>query len=143
MAGLPLPQRLLGCQVFWWLAKLGVLSATVESRIGKRLSTRDTLIGSSPRKAKRLGIAFKPRAVAASGRTVRFADGTESDADAIIWATGYQPDYSWIKVPVVDPGGRIRHSRGVTDRRCSKCRQPGHYAPLCATVAAWRRENRG
>jgi putative flavoprotein involved in K+ transport len=112
----PLPQRLFGRQVFWWLAKLGVLSATVESRIGKRLSTRDTLIGSSPRKAKRLGIAFKPRAVAASGRTVRFADGTESDADAIIWATGYQPDYSWIKVPVVDPGGRVRHSRGVTDR---------------------------
>ncbi len=112
----PLPQRLLGRQIFWWLTKLGVLSATVESRIGKRLSTRDTLIGSSPRKAKRLGIEFKPRAVAASGRTVRFADGTESDADAIIWATGYQPDYAWIKVPVADAGGRIRHRRGVTDR---------------------------
>jgi putative flavoprotein involved in K+ transport len=93
-----------------------VLSVSVESRIGKRLSRRETLIGSSPRKAKRLGIDLKPRAVSASGRTVRFADGTESDADAIIWATGYRPDYSWIKLPVVDAGGRVRHRRGVTDR---------------------------
>jgi len=112
----PLPLRFLGRQIFWWGTKLGVLSVSVESRIGKRLSRRETLIGSNPRKAKRLGIELKPRAVSASGRTVRFADGTESDAGAIIWATGYQPDYSWIKVPVVDAGGRVRHRRGVTDR---------------------------
>ena len=112
----PLPLRFLGRQIFWWGTKLGVLSVSVESRIGKRLSRRETLIGSSPRKAKRLGIDLKPRAVSASGRTVRFADGTESDADAIIWATGYRPDYSWIKLPVVDAGGRVRHRRGVTDR---------------------------
>jgi putative flavoprotein involved in K+ transport len=112
----PLPLRFLGRQIFWWGTKLGVLSVSVESRIGKRLSQRETLIGSNPRKARRLGIDLKPRAVSASGRTVRFADGTESDADAIIWATGYQPDYSWIKLPVVDAGGRVRHRRGVTDR---------------------------
>jgi putative flavoprotein involved in K+ transport len=112
----PLPLRFLGRQIFWWGTKLGVLSVSVESRIGKRLSRRETLIGSNPRKAKRLGIDLKPRAVSASGRTVRFADGTESDADAIVWATGYQPDYSWIKLPVVDAGGRARHRRGVTDR---------------------------
>ena len=112
----PLPLRFLGRQIFWWGTKLGVLSVSVESRIGKRLSRRETLIGSNPRKARRLGIDLKPRAVSASGRTVRFADGTESDADAIIWATGYQPDYSWIKLPVVDAGGRARHRRGVTDR---------------------------
>ena len=112
----PLPLRFLGRQIFWWGTKLGVLSVSVESRIGKRLSRRETLIGSNPRKARRLGIVLKPRAVSASGRTVRFADGTESDADAIIWATGYRPDYSWIKLPVVDAGGRVRHRRGVTDR---------------------------
>jgi putative flavoprotein involved in K+ transport len=112
----PLPLRFLGRQIFWWGTKLGVLSVSVESRIGRRLSQRETLIGSSPRKARRLGIELKPRAVSASGRTVRFADGTESDADAIIWATGYRPDYSWIKVPVVEAGGRVRHRRGVTDR---------------------------
>jgi putative flavoprotein involved in K+ transport len=111
----PLPLRLLGRQIFWWGTKLGVLKVSVESRIGKRLSQRETLIGSNPRKAKRLGIVLKPRAVAASGRTVRFDDGTQTEADAIIWATGYQPDYSWIKPPVVDANGRVSHRRGVTD----------------------------
>jgi putative flavoprotein involved in K+ transport len=112
----PLPRRLLGRQVFWWLTKLGILSASVESRLGRRLSQRETLIGSNPRKAKRFGIVLKPRVVDASVRTVRFADGTQAEADAIIWATGYQPDYSWIKLPVVDANGRVRHRRGVTDR---------------------------
>ena len=78
----PLPLRLLGRQIFWWGTKLGMLKVSIESRIGKRLSQRETLIGSSPRKAKRLGIVLKPRAVDASGRTVRFADGTQAEADA-------------------------------------------------------------
>lgn len=116
----PLPRRLLGRQIFWWLSKLGVLGISVESRLGRRLSGRDTLIGSSPGKAKRVGIGLKPRAVEASGRTVSFADGTKTDADAIIWATGYQSDYSWIRIPVVDDRGRVRHRRGVTE-------QPGLY----------------
>jgi putative flavoprotein involved in K+ transport len=116
----PLPLRLLGRQIFWWLTKLGVLGISVESRLGRRLSDRETLIGSSPRRAKGFGITLKARAVDASGRTVRFADGTKTDADAIIWATGYESDYSWIRVPVVDEGGRVRHHRGVTD-------QPGLY----------------
>lgn len=115
----PLPVRLLGRQIFWWLTKLGILGVTVDSRLGRRLSQRETLIGSSPRKAKGAGIVLKPRAVGASGRTVRFADGTETETDAVIWATGYRPDSSWIKVPVV-ADGRVRHRRGVTD-------QPGLY----------------
>jgi len=111
---------LLGRQIFWWLTKLGVLGVSVESRLGRRLSGRETLIGSSPRKAKRRGIALRPRVVAASGRTLRFADSTETDADAIIWATGYESDYSWIDLPVLDERGRVVHRRGVTD-------QPGLY----------------
>jgi putative flavoprotein involved in K+ transport len=111
----PLPRRLLGRQIFWWLTKLGVLGVSVESRLGRRLSERETLIGLGPRRARRIGIALKPRAVDASGRTVGFADGTTTDADAIIWATGYRSDYSWIRLAVADDRGRIRHRRGVTD----------------------------
>jgi putative flavoprotein involved in K+ transport len=32
---------------------------------------------------------------------------------AIVWATGYRPDYSWLHVPVLDRKGRIRHDGGV------------------------------
>ena len=47
--------------------------------------------------------------------TVRFEDGSELEVDAVVWATGFRPDYSWIDLPVLDDDGRLRHRRGVTD----------------------------
>ncbi len=43
----------------------------------------------------------------------------ELDMDAenirtIIWATGYERRYPWLKIPVLDEGGEIRHEGGVT-----------------------------
>lgn len=112
----PLPQRFLGRDLFWWLTKLGVLEKTVDSRIGRRARDRDTLIGSSSRELKRrYGVGLKPRVVGASGRTLSFADSTELEVDAVIWATGYRPDHSWMEAAVMDSEGNIRHRRGVTD----------------------------
>jgi putative flavoprotein involved in K+ transport len=34
---------------------------------------------------------------------------------AIVWATGFRPDYSWIELPVLDPAGRPVHRRGLTN----------------------------
>ncbi len=33
---------------------------------------------------------------------------------AIVWATGYAPDFGWLKVDVLDERGRPRHQRGVS-----------------------------
>jgi putative flavoprotein involved in K+ transport len=113
---MPLPQRLLGRDLFWWLTKARILDKSVESRLGRKLSTRETLIGSSPRELKKgYGVELKPRVIDADGRTVRFQDGSELEVGAVIWATGYRPDYSWIKLPIFDADGRLRHRRGVTD----------------------------
>lgn len=112
----PLPQRLLGRDLFWWLTKTGILDKTVDSRLGRRLRTRDTLIGSSPRRLrKHHGVELKPRMVGADGRTARFEDGSELAVDAVIWATGYRPDHAWIELPVFDEAGRVRHRRGITE----------------------------
>jgi putative flavoprotein involved in K+ transport len=112
----PLPQRILGRDLFWWLTKSGMINKSVESRLGSRMQHRDTLIGSSPRGLRRRhGVTIKPRVIGAQGKTVRFEDGGELDVDAIIWATGYRSDYSWLDVPVIDGEGRVRHRRGVTD----------------------------
>jgi hypothetical protein len=54
-------------------------------------------------------------AIEADGHTVRFEDGSELEVSAVIWATGYRPDYSWIKLPIFDDDGRLRHRRGVAD----------------------------
>ena len=112
----PLPQRVLGRDLFWWLTKARILDKTVDSRLGRKLSTRDTLIGSSPRELKkRYRVEVRPRLVHADGRTVRFEDGGELEIDAVIWASGYRPDYSWIELPIFDEDGRLRHRRGATD----------------------------
>jgi putative flavoprotein involved in K+ transport len=114
----PLPQKILGRDLFWWLTKTRLLSTTVESRLGGPLQHRETLIGSSPRELeRRYGVKLWPRAVRASGRMVVFADGSELEVDAVIWATGYRPDYSWIDLPVFESDGRLRHRRGVTEVR--------------------------
>lgn len=31
----------------------------------------------------------------------------------VIWATGFRPDFSWLKVPVIDPRGRLKHEGGI------------------------------
>jgi putative flavoprotein involved in K+ transport len=112
----PLPQRLLGRDVFWWLTRLGLLDKSVDSRLGRRARGRDTLIGSSPRELRRaFGVTVRPRAVGGSERTVRFADGSQLDVDAVVWATGYRPDHSWIDLDIADGNGRLRHRRGVSD----------------------------
>jgi putative flavoprotein involved in K+ transport len=33
----------------------------------------------------------------------------------VIWATGYQPDFSWVKVPILAEDGYPNHRRGVTE----------------------------
>jgi putative flavoprotein involved in K+ transport len=48
-------------------------------------------------------------------------DLRQAGISSVVWATGYRPWYPWLKVPVLDADGRIRHRRGVTE-------VPGLYA---------------
>jgi putative flavoprotein involved in K+ transport len=97
---------------------IGRRGARADGRVptGKADQDADTLIGSSPRELRtRHGVELKPRVVDVSRRTVKFDDGSELEVDAVIWATGYRPDYSWIELPVFHEEGRLCHRRGVTD----------------------------
>ena len=112
----PLPQRLLGRDLFWYLEATGLIRKSIDTRIGRRLSGRETLIGSSPRALRRRhGVTLHGRAVEASGSTVSFSDGTKLDPGTVIWATGFKSDYSWIEAPVFDQDGRPVHRRGATE----------------------------
>jgi putative flavoprotein involved in K+ transport len=112
----PLPQRILGRDLFWYLEKTGAMRKPADTRIGGRLAGRDTLIGSNPRSLrKRHGVRLHPRAIEASGRTVRFSDGSGLDIGSVIWATGFRNDHSWIDAPIFDDRHRVVHRRGVTD----------------------------
>jgi putative flavoprotein involved in K+ transport len=110
-----LPQRLLGTDLFWWLSGIGFMKVSTDSRLGRKLAKRDVLIGSSPRRLRHSGVTLRKRLASAAGRRAVFDDGSDQDIDAIVWATGYRSDFSWIDVPGVgDERGGIIHRRGVT-----------------------------
>ena len=111
-----IPQRPLGRDIWAWTTALRLDKVTASSRLGRRLAGRDQVIGPGPRQlARRHGIRIRPRAAGAAGRTVTFADASAADFDAVVWASGFRADHTWIDIPgVTDGRGRIRHQRGVT-----------------------------
>jgi putative flavoprotein involved in K+ transport len=65
----------------------------IAGEVGAVERYRSTDVGASPR----LGLAL----------------GTE--VRTVVWATGFRPDYSWLKVPAFDRQGQLRHDGGVVD----------------------------
>src|SRR4051812_33933196 len=108
------PQRPLGRDLFWWLTRLGLMDKGANSRLAKRMRARgDLVVGTSRKDLRDAGVDFRPRLVHASGRTATFADGTTVDVDAVVWATGFRPDYTWIDAPeLTDQAGMPRHDGG-------------------------------
>jgi putative flavoprotein involved in K+ transport len=111
----PLPQRILGHDLFWYLDATGLIRKTRDSRIGRRAERRDTLIGSSPRAIRRQGVDLHPRAVDAEKSTLSFEGGTKVGVRSVVWATGFGIDHSFIDLPVFDDRGHLVHRRGVTE----------------------------
>jgi putative flavoprotein involved in K+ transport len=109
-----LPQRLAGKDLFWWLSRLRLMRVTTESRLGRRMSSREFIIGSSRRRLRATGVRFRPGVADADGRSVHLSDGTSLDPGTVVWATGYRSDYSWVDIPGVVRDGRLIHRRGVT-----------------------------
>jgi putative flavoprotein involved in K+ transport len=110
----PLPQRFLGRDVFAYLDRLSLMRKTVDSRLAQRLKDRETLIGSSPRRARKQGIQLRKRVTGVQDNRLGFADGSQQRVGAVIWATGFRLDHSLVQLPVFDADGRVEHRRGVT-----------------------------
>ena len=110
----PLPQRILGRDLFTILTATGLMAKSVDTKLGRRLSGRDALIGSSPRAIRRRGVRIRRRVTGAAGSTITFADESTLDARTVIWATGFGLDYSYVDAPVFGANGAVTHSRGET-----------------------------
>ncbi|MEU4363466.1 NAD(P)/FAD-dependent oxidoreductase [Promicromonospora sp. NPDC023987] len=113
------PQRLLGRDLFWWQEVLGVLDIPGESRAGRRMRANDsTVIGLPLRRLTAAGVTLHERVVRAEGSSVQLADDTTLKVDAVVWATGFHTDFSWIQIPeALDESGSPVHHRGVSTVR--------------------------
>src|SRR4051812_3455002 len=77
----------------------------------------DTIDAGAAEKGQHLQIEapqrFEPTVVEESPPLL--ADLTRGRIKAIVWATGFKPDYSWLEIPVLDHKGHIRHDGGVVE----------------------------
>jgi NAD(P)H-nitrite reductase large subunit len=59
-------------------------------------------------------VDFRSRLVRAEGRTATFSDGTSVEVSAVVWATGFRPDFTWIDATATTADGHLRHREGRT-----------------------------
>lgn len=110
-----LPQRPLGRDLFWWLTATRAIHAPATSRVGRRLRANEPVIGTPRRALRAAGVAFHPRAQGAAGSTVRFVHGQSVQTAAVVWATGYRHDDTWITTPdALDETGTLIVDDGST-----------------------------
>jgi putative flavoprotein involved in K+ transport len=57
---------------------------------------------------------FEPTWMLARDDAERTIDLAAHGIDSVVWATGFTRQYPWLKVPVLDHRGEIRHRYGVT-----------------------------
>lgn len=114
------PQRPLGRDLFWWLTRTGLVTRPTGSPVTAWLRRRggDLVIGTTWDDIDAAGIHVHPRLTYADGRTARLGIGPDDTLDevaAVVWATGFRADYSWLDIPGVWDGRRVRQEGGRTD----------------------------
>jgi putative flavoprotein involved in K+ transport len=113
-----IPRRVLGRDVYDWLWWT-VMRPSVESWAGRRLMGNglfagDPLVGFSRRALMIPTLTSVGRTVGVSNGHPRLEDGRVlEDVRAVVWCTGFRPDFRWIHLPVFGPEGYPHHRRGI------------------------------
>ncbi len=110
------PERLAGKSVWWWLNLLGVLRASPQSWIGRRMRAADAFPdrNRSIEALQKLGVRVVGRATGGEAGIVTFANGGSAAVDAIVWCIGYRDDVSWVDVAGAHAKGSFVHNAGVS-----------------------------
>ena len=111
------PQDFLGRDLFWWMTRLGVMTAPATTRRGRRMKSRgDLVVGTRIKDLVSRGIRIRGRAVRVVHDAVVLADDTRVQPRTVIWATGFSRDYSWVEVDgAFGRAGAVTHVRGWSD----------------------------
>jgi len=107
--------KILGGRPYWWFLHKVMTNATP---IGRRMKANvlehgNPLIRTRREEVAEAGVKFIPRLAGTQAGMPQTEDGEVLAAEGVVWATGFKPDYHWIKLPIFDETGRPRHARGV------------------------------
>jgi putative flavoprotein involved in K+ transport len=100
-----------------WLADRILTTDTVFGRRMRQTSLRrgDPVVRLSRSDIAAAGVQRVPRVQGVADGHPRLTDGQVLDVAVVVWATGFRPDFGWIKLPIFDNAGYPIHHRGVVD----------------------------
>jgi putative flavoprotein involved in K+ transport len=105
-------------QLIWaGMTLTGFLRVPRYTALGRRLQTKPDGVVSGDLHHLRsfANVQFIGRATGVlPGGIIRGEKTATPPLDAVVWATGYRPDYPWIELPILAPDGHPQHQRGLT-----------------------------
>jgi len=101
--------------LIWWIMNHLI---TVDSPIGKKMQADGSHHGTPLGRVTRneiaaSGVKLCPKLTEVQNGLPKLEDGQILDTEGVLWATGYRPNFEWIKLPIFDEDGYPIHSRGV------------------------------
>ncbi len=114
-----LPQEFLGKTLWWWFSKIGFLAINKYSYLGKKISTGlQPVIGTDVKALfKKPNINCVGRTLDANGTELTFEKEKINSIKNIIWATGFKPNFSWIKGIELDHNHYPKNYRGISNTK--------------------------
>ena len=109
-----LPDRVL-TPVFWFV---GNQFLTTNTSAGRKMRDKSLTQGWPLVRVKNkdigdAGIERVPKTVGVKNGKPALEDGRTMAVSNVIWATGYETDFSWIDLPLLGDDGKLVHERGV------------------------------
>ena len=107
--------RVLGGRPYWFFISrvLNVRTPIGRKVRQKALHQGTPLIRLAPRDFPGAGITRTPRVSSVNKGLPQLQNGQTLDVQGIVWATGFRPEYSWIKLSIFDENGSLEHEGGV------------------------------
>ncbi|AZV43060.1 flavin-containing monooxygenase [Peribacillus asahii] len=112
-----LPQSVMNKSIFWWFDKLGIYTASVNTKVGQYIKNNpDPIFGFELKSLIKSGkVILKPRTISIQNDNIIFEDNSEVHVNNVIWSTGFVSDYRWIDIAdVLDEKSQPIHQRGIT-----------------------------
>ena len=106
-------------QFMWgFLTLVGLLRVPRHTWLGRFMHSRPEPVvsGDLARLRRFANVQFIGRAEKALATgAIRGQRATTLSLDAVVWATGYRPDFGWLNLPILNADGSPRHQRGITE----------------------------
>ena len=107
---------------YWLLTHLISNDNPLGRRVASQaLSRGQPLVRIKPAHLAAAGVERVPRVTGVQDGKPRLDDGRVLEVGSVVWCTGFDHTYDWIKLPITDEAGHLQHTRGVVPS------QPGLY----------------